>query len=265
MALGRVAAVGPHRIEERAMTFKIVQDATPADQSHWRWSVWLDAPKEELDTVKDVIWKLHPSFSRSEVRVSSRKTGFRLKSSGWGEFEIQAEVRRLNGEKISLRHWLRFKQTAKKSRSSFIDAEAAPASTADVARRHPTVFLSYTSTDARLAGVLTEKLKHEHDFNVFVDVDIPAGEDLNKWVYEKITESDAVVFLLPQDPSASWNYTSLELGLATKVGAQVIPVLRADSKIPDSLEQSKAIRISGGGSFEMDAQNIAQRISDIIV
>jgi hypothetical protein len=257
--------MGPHRIEERAMTFKIAQDATLADQSRWRWSVWLEAPKEELDTVKDVLWKLHPSFSPSEVRVDSRKTGFRLKSSGWGEFEIQAEIHRLNGEKISLRHWLRFNQTAKKSRSKLAGAEVAPESMADVATRHPTVFLSYTSTDARLAGVLTEKLKREHDFNVFVDVDIPAGEDWNRWVYEKITESDAVVFLLPDDPSASRSYTSLELGLASKVGTQVIPVLRADSKIPDFLEQSKAIRISGGGSSEMDAQNIAQRISDIIV
>ena len=156
------------------MTFKIAQDATPADQSHWRWSVWLEAPKEELNTVKDVLWKLHPSFSPSAVRVNSRKTGFRLKSSGWGEFEIQAEIHRLNGEKISLRHWLRFNQTAKKSRSNSASAEIAPESMADVATRHPTVLLSFTSTDARLPGMLHEWLKREHDCHVLVGHHNPA-------------------------------------------------------------------------------------------
>ena len=33
------------------MPFKIAQDAAPVDQSHWRWSVWLDASKEELDLI----------------------------------------------------------------------------------------------------------------------------------------------------------------------------------------------------------------------
>ncbi len=248
------------------MPFKIAQDAAPVDQSHWRWSVWLDAGKEELDTVKEVVWKLHPSFSPSEIRVTTRKNGFRLKSSGWGEFEIHAEISRSRGKKVSLRHWLRFSETAPRKSGSG-PAKVAPPRTEKIAPRQPTVFLSYTSGDARLAGLVTEKLKREHDFNVFVDVDIPPGEDLNRWVHEKITESDAVVFLLPSDsasPSYS-NYTGFELSLATKTGAQIIPVLRADSEIPVSMQQSKAIRISGGGSSETDAQNIAQSITDIIV
>jgi len=248
------------------MTFKIAQEAAPVDHSHWRWSVWLDGPSGELDTVKDVLWKLHPSFSPPEVRVSTRKNGFRLKSSGWGEFKIQADVHLSNGDKVSLRHWLRFDQTApRKSRSKSVTLEMAPPSTTKVAPRQPTVFLSYTSGDARLAGVLTEKLKREHDFNVFVDVDIPPGEDLNKWVYEKISESDAVVVLLPTDAWASRSQTNREWGLAERAGTQVIPILREDSQIPESLERSRAIRISGGGSFELEAQNIARRITDILL
>jgi len=247
------------------MTFTIAQEAAPVDHAHWRWSVWLDGPSAELDTVKDVLWKLHPSFSPPEMRVSTRKNGFRLKSSGWGEFEIQADVHLSNGAKVSLRHWLRFDPTApKKSRPRSAKPEMEPASTTKVAPRQRTIFLSYTSADARLAGVLTEKLKREHDFNVFVDVDIPSGEDLNKWVYEKISESDAVVVLLPTDAWASRSQTNREWGLAEKAGTQVIPVLREDSQIPESLEQSKAIHISGGGSFELEANNIAQRITDII-
>lgn len=267
MALGGVAAVGSYRIEERAMTFKIAQQAKSTDPSHWRWSVWLDAPDEELDTVKDVLWKLHPSFSPPEVQVSTRKTAFRLNSSGWGEFEIQADIHLLNGETVSLRHRLRLSQTAPgKSRSNFIARAVAPPDAAEMASRQPTVFLSYTSSDARLAGALTQQLKREHDFKVFVDVDIPAGEDLSKWLYEKITESDAVVFLLPADAASSYgSYTGFEAGLATKVGARIIPVLRTDSQVPDFLAESQAIRISGSDSYETDAQDIAQRISDIVV
>jgi transcription initiation factor IIF auxiliary subunit len=272
MALGGVAAVGSYRIEERAMTLKISQEATSTAPSHWRWSVWLDAPDKELDTVKDVLWKLHPSFSPPEVQVDDRKSAFRLDSSGWGEFEIQADIHLSNGETVSLRHRLRLSPASQKKTQFNVmrlrTREVAPPDAEETASRQPTVFLSYTSADARLAGALSQQLKREHDVNVVVDVDIPAGEDLNKWLYETITESDAVVFLLPVEEDSSYrdsSYIGLEAGLATSVGARIIPVLRSDSAVPNFLAKTQAIRISGSDSYEMDARNIAQRISDIVV
>ena len=226
------------------MTLSIAQDAAPTESSHWRWSVWLNGSKDELDAVKEVVWKLHPSFSPPEVRVTARKNAFRLKSSGWGEFEIHADVHLANGARISLRHWLRFNQAASKKSLSKAAAgvKVAPESAA-VIERQPKVFLSYTSADARLARALTEELKLKHNIDVFVDVDIPSGQNLRDWISEKITESDAAVFLLPEGDSASrsYNFTGYELGLAEKLGTQIIPVLRADADIPTSLRQSKAI------------------------
>ncbi len=209
------------------MTLSIGQDAAATDSLHWNWSVWLEGTGDELDAVKQVVWKLHPSFSPPEVKVRTRNNAFRLESSGWGEFEIHADVHLANGERISLRHGLRFSQTApRKNRSKATVTGGAVGSgialegVTTIQGRQPKVFLSYTSGDARLARALTEELKRNHNIDVFVDVDIPAGENLRDWISEKITESDAAVFLLPEGDSASrsYSFTGFELGLAEKLG-----------------------------------------------
>jgi hypothetical protein len=246
------------------MTMRIAQDAKQANMTHWRWSVWLDASAEELDGVEEVVWKLHPSFSPPEVRVGNRSTAFRLKSSGWGEFEIQAEVRLKNGEKVTLRHWLRFKQSApRRGRSSAGEVEAALSEAVATESRQPKVFLSYTSSDARLAGALVEELKRKHNVDVFVDVDIPVGQNLRDWLTEKISLSDAAVFLLPkEDASRGHSFTGYELGLAQQTGTPIIPILRSETDVPDMFRETKAIRISGPS--ELEAQSLAQSITDIV-
>ncbi|MEH2495850.1 hypothetical protein V1294_002329 [Bradyrhizobium sp. AZCC 1678] len=249
------------------MTIQIAQDARQTNMTHWRWSVWLDASAEELDRVEEVVWKLHPSFSPSEVRVDNRSTSFRLKSSGWGEFEIQAEVRLKNGEKVTLRHWLRFKQKApRKGRSSAGEVEGGSSAAVAVGSRQPKVFLSYTSSDARLAGALVEELKRKHNIDVFVDVDIPIGQNLRDWASEKIRLSDAAVFLLPKEEFAplSHSFTGYELGLAQQTGTPIIPILRSETDVPDQFRETKAIRISGSQPSELEAQSIARSITDIV-
>jgi TIR domain/YEATS family len=258
------------------MTMAIAQAAAQASQLHWRWSVWLEAAAEELDGVQHVLWKLHPSFSPPEVLTTDRSSGFRLDSSGWGEFEIQAVVRLISQETITLRHWLRFEESGGLTESFSRSATEAVESlgVTEHVPRHgrisrrpkPMVFLSYTSSDARLAGAISRELKDKHNVDVLVDVDIPAGLNLQDWISEKITESDAAVFLLPKGGSASRSssFTGYELGLAEKLGTQVIPILRSDTDIPASLQSSKAIRVSDGGSQDVVAQNIAANINDIL-
>jgi hypothetical protein len=222
--------------------------------------VWLDAPAEELDNIKYVVWKLHPSFSPPDVRVDSRQNGFRLTTSGWGEFEVQAEIHRLNREVDSLRHWLRFETRR---------SDHPETSESQFAERQPAVFLSYThatSADARLAGNVAEALRRQN-FQVFIDVDILPGEDLRQWIYEKISECDAAVLLL-SDRSASQIFTGYDVGLALKVGTPIIAVVTSD-EMPESLRQLggsvlETVRISQTGRVEMDAQNIALRVKEIV-
>jgi hypothetical protein len=246
------------------MTLRIAQSATPVDETHWRWSVWLDASSDELDDVKEVVWKLHPSFSPPVVRVTSRKDGFRLRSRGWGEFELHADVVRSDGQVEQLRHWLRFVKNPRARTKSQADDRAieSPAVAAPkIARARPALFLSYTSADARLAGVLARMLK-ERDVDVFVDVEIPAGEDFRRWTGERISESDAIVVLVPDDSSS---HAAYEVGLAAAAGVLVIPVVTADHpmKVPFFLDSYEAIHTKGGAP-EMIAPYLAERIAEIV-
>ncbi|MFL9503004.1 pYEATS domain-containing protein [Rhodopseudomonas palustris] len=248
------------------MTLRIAQETAQIDESRWRWSVWLDACGEELDAVRQVLWKLHPSFSPSQVQVSARSNSFRLDGSGWGEFEIQASVFCFDGTKQLLSHWLRFEFASdNNTNSNGAVAPFVPKGPVEVARRKPTIFLSYTIQDARLAGAITEQLKREYDVKVVVDVDIPPGEDLSRWVYEKITESDAVVVLVPKTALSSSRYADYEVGLARAAGLKIIPVIRDQTKVPDNFVEQQCLYISVDGSLEMEAQAIAKQISEIVV
>jgi transcription initiation factor IIF auxiliary subunit len=271
------------------MTIRIAQESAPIDKSHWRWSVWLDAPRDELDQIKDVVWKLHPTFSPSEVRVSERKTGFRLKSGGWGEFGIRAEIHRLDGEVDLIRHWLQLDEglrgnditgaVAVKEGTDTLSATGQTSGSSQP-RRGPAmmrpdvsgklradpkhrakVFLSYTQADARFAGILAEELR-QSGITAFVDVDIPSGEDLRKWTNERITEADALVLLVSADAFASRNVMSYEFALAQKMGIAIIPVFTADVQVPERLESIELIRATG--DFKTDAKEVIDRIREVV-
>ena len=175
------------------MSLKIIQTAQPKNQRYWSWSVWLEGTQNELNDVQEVVWKLHPTFLHPIRRVTSRHNGFRLDSSGWGEFEITAEIHALNGQVDNLRRWLRFER------------DFAPVKETRVPSR---VFLSYTRSDARLAGALAKELRGL-GVEVFLDVDIPTGVDLRSWVLEKIQESNALVIFVSKEELNSMEISRL--------------------------------------------------------
>jgi hypothetical protein len=241
------------------VTLRIAQNAAPKDKAHWRWSVWLEGSDDELDSIKEVIWKLHPSFSRPIRRVDTRENGFRLESGGWGEFEIQAELHRLNGQVDNLRHWIRFdRQTLDQgSRSEAIDNTDSSLTTPDIVHPPPTIFLSYSRQDAQLAGVLARTLK-QRGINVLLDVDIPFGVDLRLWIEEAISGSNAMV-LLASDMTLSNRFTGYEVGYASKAGVRVIVVTLAELPTDNPLASYQLIQAKPGDP-EGAAPYIAQRI-----
>jgi hypothetical protein len=262
MAIDATAAMVSCRIEDCTMTYAIAQDADRLDESHWRWSVWLDAPENELARVKEVVWKLHPTFVPPVVRIKSRKNGFRLKSSGWGEFQIQAEIHEESGEVRKLRHWLRLADASRRKTSSGSRHFAEHQTGRPAPRKaRANLFISYRQSDASLAYTLAEALK-QHGSEVCLDVDIPDGADLHRWMREKISESDAVVFLVPNQ--ASMHTSGYEIGVADAAGVNVIPVV---SEHPSTaalktwnLMDRKAISFKEGG----DPEILAQRILDVV-
>ncbi len=88
------------------MSLDIQQSASYAGDERWKWSVWIGGPDAELDQVESVEWVLHPTFRPPIVLVKDRRTKFRLDSSGWGEFEIIANVTAKNGHRQQLKHRL---------------------------------------------------------------------------------------------------------------------------------------------------------------
>ncbi|MBL6617010.1 MAG: TIR domain-containing protein [Reyranella sp.] len=239
------------------MTLVIAQQSKPKDESHWSWSVWLEGAPSELDNVAEVIWKLHPTFSPSVVRRDTPANKFKLSSSGWGEFQIVAEVKMKVGRKKVLQHWLKLAEGAPSKEAM---AKAATKTPAKQAR--PTVFLSYSVDNANLASHVARVLQ-DKEYEVARDIDIPAGVSIQDWTKEQIAKSDAVIVLGAEQTSL---YQTREAAFAQSAGKPVIRV--ATGKITkDALAIEgapvKFVR-AGTGSPETVALNLVQKIDKIL-
>ncbi len=88
------------------MALSIQQHQEFVGHGRWKWSVWLDGPPEELDSVDHVLYILHSTFHKPVREVSDRATNFRLDTSGWGTFTIRANVAHRDGRETLLAHEL---------------------------------------------------------------------------------------------------------------------------------------------------------------
>ncbi len=221
------------------MTLKISQIAAPNDHGRWNWSVWIDGTDGELDDIQEVTWRLHPTFATPIRRVHSRDNKFKLSTSGWGEFEINATLNMKNGRSKSLRHWLRLSDERETTK-----AGPAKSKSQDTAGRRPTVFLSYSLDNASFAAHLASELA-KNEYAVVRDVDIPGGVDLRLWNREQIANSDAVIVLGADD---SGTVRSPDVKIAQSKGVPVIPVTfgsRSSKKaVSSTLGKTKPLHVS---------------------
>lgn len=75
--------------------------------SRWfQWKVFVDAPPEELESIEEVKYTLHPTFTEPVQVRKDKSSKFALETSGWGEFTIQADIRFRDGRSETLTHWL---------------------------------------------------------------------------------------------------------------------------------------------------------------
>lgn len=100
----------------------------------------------------------------------------------------------------------------------------------------------------------------ERGINVLLDVDIPPGVDLIRWIKEAIERSDATVFLR-SDRSFSTTFVGYELGYALSLGTRVIVFTLAELPRDDPFELAglQLIRVKPGYP-EDTAPYLAQRI-----
>jgi transcription initiation factor IIF auxiliary subunit len=83
------------------------KELEPRRGSRWfRWKVFIDASPDELQSIEEVKYRLHPTFPQPVQIRKEKDNKFALETSGWGEFTIQADIRFRDGHSRTLTHWL---------------------------------------------------------------------------------------------------------------------------------------------------------------
>ena len=77
-------------------------------QYRWyEWEVFVNEDAAVLDAIRNVEYRLHPTFPNPNRVVGDRDTRFALRSRGWGEFPIQIRVNFKDGREELTRYELR--------------------------------------------------------------------------------------------------------------------------------------------------------------
>jgi YEATS family len=174
------------------MSLKITQSSKYIGNKYWSWSVWINGSDAELDAIKRVVWYLHPSFSPPMVKITDRSSCFKLETSGWGTFEIEATLEMRSGVDLSLSHELEL---------FYPDDEATTRSTApkrslDKSAPPPNrqVFLSYSASDVKLVSELRSELQNLS--MAFVDSQsVTSGLPMERGIQRQIETSMGTVVL----------------------------------------------------------------------
>src|SRR5712692_10614411 len=253
------------------MPVRLAQSATYTGRDRWDWSVWLDGTDAELDDVESVTYFLHPTFIKPVRLVTDRASGFRLNSSGWGEFTIRAEILRRNGRVLKRSHHLKLtyppdfesgsrsgtdisarrKMPPKDTRNKEAVETTAPAGHA------PKVFLSSSAIDQPLAAAIGRAFKTlgiELVDAAALDPAIPMSASLSR----VIGASDAAVALISEHRS---EWTNMEIETATSLGVPVFPViLGKNTQLPDRVKDLTAFRLRSEADVETLVRQLTHRI-----
>jgi hypothetical protein len=210
------------------MSLDIQQTAGAGKDGRWNWSVWIDGPDAELDQVGTVEWVLHPTFPVPIVRVNERQSKFRLDSSGWSEFEINAHLTTTDGRYQHLKHWLRL-------------GEPGDAPAEKPARKKPAIFVSASLADAHWEDAVREALGRR-GVEVLTANDIPAGMPVDAAISSTLDKADSVIGIFSAK-SGAW--TEREVNQAIEQGVSVVPLAVGPyASIPDGLSHIQTARVS---------------------
>jgi hypothetical protein len=232
------------------MAIRIKQDSALSANGWWNWSVWLDGPKDELDRIDHVVYTLHPTFIDPVQTVKSRRTNFKLKASGWGEFEIHISVVGRDGKASKRTHWLRLEEGAAPS------AQTARSAAAKAAPAKPMAFLSYGVADAPIADAIRTGLA-EGGFEVASPSDVSRSIPVERAVDDMLQRANVAVFVVSGRPGL-WQSQEMAKAAALKHGT-IVPVLVGTStQVPAQLTAFPAVRVTDADSARKLAQKMAK-------
>ncbi len=181
------------------MGISIEQTAKQNKTRNWRWSIWLEGSEGELDKLQSVTYQLHPTFTNPIRTITNRKSGFRLKSSGWGQFMIYMTLQYHDGTEEKRQHWLKFDSKAK---TKALTKTPESISKNELTERSPTAFLSFSVADT-VAAMAVRRGLEEKGVSVLDASKINAGENLSDGIEKMINQSDFGVSVI-SDISSNW-------------------------------------------------------------
>ena len=180
------------------------QKAEYRGHNWWQWSVELDGPDEEMDKVAYAQYTLHPTFPDPVRRVTSRRTKFRLKSSGWGEFMLYVEVGYKNGKTERLEHWLELltrEMVAEGWREEGAGKRGGGKEAGQAEGQQPhRLFLSHGVADLPFAHALQQALKN-YRVEVLTADDAAAGLPLEVYLRTLLEKATSACFILSDRPN----------------------------------------------------------------
>jgi tetratricopeptide (TPR) repeat protein len=104
--------VSPMRIKDmvKDMDIRIVNTSKSIkDRKGWyNWEIHVE-PENVWPQIDYVQYTLHPTFKDPIRKIEKREGGFKIQSSGWGQFNVKVQIALKNGRTITKYHWLHLK------------------------------------------------------------------------------------------------------------------------------------------------------------
>jgi hypothetical protein len=113
------------KLDKLDITVQNISQIDPDEYGYYLWELYLVGSDNSLSQISKVIYYLHPTFLNPIQVVDSStdpdvtKNGFRLKSRGWGEFQVKIKIVLKNGQEITKYHWLALRRSSDKKKSDF--------------------------------------------------------------------------------------------------------------------------------------------------
>lgn len=84
--------------------YKIEQGSNYEGEDWWKWWLWIEAEKKDLDKIDHVVYTLHPTFPKPVRTITDQKSKFKLEAEGWGVFRIYARIFLKDKTEIPVEH-----------------------------------------------------------------------------------------------------------------------------------------------------------------
>jgi hypothetical protein len=227
------------------------QNSEYVRRNWWNWSVWIEAPSTVLNDIEYVDYKLHSTFVDPVQHRTNPQEKFLLKSSGWGEFTINLEIKPKNGRAFTKRHWLtlEYPEPAQAEKNASISIRETKKA------QRANVFLSAGVSDLTMVNALAAALR-KRSINVLKADELSPDLPWDVAISEMVKTADLMVVLLSGRPTSSIMreiYTARD----RKVPLPIVPiVIGLDTIVPDELEAYEPINLK-----DADADGIAEQVA----